>query len=372
MRSILLLGIGAAALCGAASDVPLVGGDPARGQELFTSEMCVSCHSVNGKGGRTAPDLGKRTGRNYTPDLFASLLWNHAPAMWSAMQNQAVAKTTLNDQAAADLFAYFYAARRFERPGDAGRGKQAWSARHCAECHAISGTGAGPGKPVNSWESLGDPLIMAQQMWNHSSNMRDAFRAKQLAWPRLTGQELTDILVYLQNLPETRNLAANFTFPPIQNGATLFQEKGCAGCHRGKLELSNRLHGRSMTLTDVAVTMWNHADKMAQVPPTLNQEEMRQIVAYVWSKQFSGEDGNAGRGKHIFTAKNCATCHNDPSSGAPNLASRQGSYSAVSMVAALWNHGPGMLRTMQQKNIPWPRFDGNDMADLIAYLNSGK
>jgi hypothetical protein len=26
---------------------------------------------------------------------------------------------------------------------------------------------------------------------------------------------------------------------------------------------------------------------------------------------------------------------------------------------------------MRAKKIPWPRFDGTEMADLIAYLNSG-
>jgi hypothetical protein len=28
-----------------------------------------------------------------------------------------------------------------------------------------------------------------------------------------------------------------------------------------------------------------------------------------------------------------------------------------------------MERQMRQKNIPWPRFNGSDMSDLLAYLN---
>jgi hypothetical protein len=28
-----------------------------------------------------------------------------------------------------------------------------------------------------------------------------------------------------------------------------------------------------------------------------------------------------------------------------------------------------MLDRMQSKKIPWPRFDGSQMSDLIAYLN---
>jgi hypothetical protein len=31
-----------------------------------------------------------------------------------------------------------------------------------------------------------------------------------------------------------------------------------------------------------------------------------------------------------------------------------------------------MLDRMKAKGIPWPRFDGGQMSDLIAFLNSGR
>ena len=40
------------------------------------------------------------------------------------------------------------------------------------------------------------------------------------------------------------------------------------------------------------------------------------------------------------------------------------------MISALWRHGPKMLTMMQQKNVAWPRFDGTQMADVIAFLNT--
>ena len=40
------------------------------------------------------------------------------------------------------------------------------------------------------------------------------------------------------------------------------------------------------------------------------------------------------------------------------------------MVAALWRHGPAMLQRLNEKHLSWPRFDGHEMSDLIAYLNS--
>ena len=39
------------------------------------------------------------------------------------------------------------------------------------------------------------------------------------------------------------------------------------------------------------------------------------------------------------------------------------------MISVLWRHGPRMLDQMKTKGIEWPRFDGTQMADLIAYLN---
>jgi cytochrome c551/c552 len=180
-------------------------------------------------------------------------------------------------------------------------------------------------------------------------------------------RELTDMLVYLQNLPETRHLAASFAFTPSDSGEKLFQSKGCAGCHIGKLALESRL--QNQTLTEIAVDMWNHQPGMKNPPPSLSTEEMRQILAYIWARQYFQGGGSAYRGKKIFSLKSCATCHNDPASGAPKLA-RSEDYSAITMVAALWNHGPRMLESMTRKKLAWPRFTAQQMSDLIAYLNS--
>ena len=48
----------------------------------------------------------------------------------------------------------------------------------------------------------------------------------------------------------------------------------------------------------------------------------------------------------MFTAKNCANCHNDAASGAPKLGKGKDAYNDITMVAALWDHGPRMLELM--------------------------
>jgi len=351
----------------AAFAADIMPGDARRGANLFENEQCVQCHRV-GRPGGTAPDLARRLGRDYTPTAMAALMWNHAPDMWAAIKQRGIEKPQLNEQSAADLFAYFISARYFERPGDAARGKQAFQAKHCADCHGITASNAEGAPPVAKWESLAEPTVLVQQMWNHGPRMREAFAKRRLQWPTLTAQELTDILVYLQNLPETKVLASNFLFPQSETGQALFQKKGCSGCHTGKLALETRL--RNETLTGIAAAMWSHQPSMQAAPPTLTQEEMREILAYIWAKQYFRTQGDAKRGATVFIQKQCATCHKDASSGAPNLAKGKGAYSDVAMVSALWQHGPKMLETMQQKGLAWPRFTTKEMSDLIAYLNS--
>lgn len=339
--------------------------DSARGAALFETLSCVQCHSVNGKGGAgtsrtSAPDLGRRIDRNFTPASLAATMWNHAPAMWASMRARGIRVGDLNDQAAADLFAYFYSVRFFEKPGDAGRGKRLFASKHCAECHS----------PTDSWESIGQPMALVSAMWNHATTMREQFTKKRLSWSEMTTQDLADMLVYLRGLPSARNAAARIEITGGANGQALFESKGCAACHSSKIPLASRLKGE--TLTDIAVAMWNHEPRMPAVPVPLSLDEMREIVSYLWTDQFFEDQGSPAAGERVFASKRCAVCHNDPSSGAPKLAGSGRSYSAATMVSALWHHGPQMLDQMKTKGIAWPRLDGPQMANLVAYLNGRK
>jgi len=360
------IGAGIVAASLAAAGTPA--GDARKGEELFRSQQCIQCHSVNGHGGTKAPDLAKRIDRNYTPTVMASLMWNHGPDMWAAMKKQGITTPHLTAEQAADLFAYFVSARYFEQPGDAARGKADFAAKHCGDCHGITESKAAGAPPVAKWESLADPILLADQMWNHGARMKEAFAERKIPRPSITGQELTDMLVYLQNLPETRGVPSKFEFPTEHNGAALFQSKGCAECHATRVPLETRL--RNQTLTEIAADMWDHQPLMKQPPIQLTPDEMRQIIGYLWTRQYFRGSGNAERGKKVFADKRCATCHNEASSGAPKLAQGKDAYSDITMVSALWEHGPHMYDQMQQKSIPWPRFTAQQMSDLIAYLNS--
>jgi len=344
-----------------------VAADARRGSEFFRAQYCINCHAIEGVGGKEGPDLGQRFDRNYTPAGIASRMWDHAPVMWKAMSQQKIPLPAISADRAADLFAFFYAVRYFEKPGEAERGKRIFQSKHCNDCHSLT-SGSGPGNPVDHWESLADPIVLVERMWNHSDLMKGEMATRKIQWPQLTSQDLDDLLVYLQNLPQTKNAKLAFTLPSSDGGEALFKEKGCANCHKGELALEYRL-GDS-TLTNVAAAMWNHNPQMQQPHPQFTLPEMRQLLGYIWAKQFFYTRGDVARGHKIFESKKCANCHNDSSSGAPALGKPSEPYSAITMVDVLWKHGPNMLEKMQARHIPWPQLSQTEMANLIAYLNS--
>ena len=341
--------------------------DSVRGAELFETLSCVQCHSINGKGGTIGPDLGQRIDRNFTPASLAATMWNHAPTMWSAMRERSVPAGDLTEQAAADLFAYFYAARFFEQPGDAARGKRLFAAKHCAECHGLTSAIVPEAPPVGQWNVIRQPIALVTTMWNHAATMRQEFAKRKISWPELTAQDLADMLVYLRNVPAGRSSVSRVEIASGPNGQALFQSKGCAACHKDEAALARRIKGQ--TLTGIGVAMWNHEPRMAAAPAPLEVGEMREITSYLWAEQFFSDQGGAARGARVYSAKHCAACHDDASSGAPKLRGAGRSFTAATMVSVLWRHGPQMLDRMKTKNIAWPRFEGPDMSNLIAFLN---
>lgn len=354
------------ALAAPAATLP---GDAKAGSQIFVKQKCVTCHSVSGEGGKAAPDLARKPEGRYTPALLASALWNHAPEMWSAMEAAGISKPKLSAQEAADLFAYFYTVRYFEQPGDAARGKQAFESKGCAGCHGETSSKASGAPPISKWESLADPIELARAMWNHAPKMRRAMGQK-ATWPVLSAQEMTDILVYVQNLPATKAARRERRFAPASavTGEMLFREKGCAGCHTGARSLQGRLVGQ--TLAGLAAAMWNHAPEMRDRARELRPEEMTRLVGYLWSIQYFDSAGDPAKGARVVEEKRCTSCHGVAGTGAPAFASLAGKLDAAAFVAATWRHGPEMLAAMKQKKLAWPRFSGDELSHLLAYINS--
>src|SRR5207253_11332200 len=126
---------------------------------------------VNGRGGKMGLDLGRVVHRNYTPAHLTAAMWNHAPTMWGAMEAAKIQTPKLTAQGAADLFAFFYSARFFDKPGEAATGKAMFEARRCGTCHGIADSRAESATPVAQWESLADPILLVRSE-EHTSELQ--------------------------------------------------------------------------------------------------------------------------------------------------------------------------------------------------------
>ena len=88
--------------------------------------------------------------------------------------------------------------------------------------------------------------------------------------------------------------------------------------------------------------------------------------------------GDASRGARLWAAKGCADCHSYGGRGgadAPPLDFMRGHMSAreiADMSGQIWDHLPAMLSHFREEKLPVPSFTQGEMADLVAFLHSGK
>lgn len=88
--------------------------------------------------------------------------------------------------------------------------------------------------------------------------------------------------------------------------------------------------------------------------------------------------GDATLGRALFVSKSCSACHSFAGGGgtdAPPLDFMRGHQSATEiadMSGQIWNHLPQMLPFFEEEGIPVPTFEGSQMANLVAYLHSGR
>ncbi|HEY3128356.1 MAG TPA: c-type cytochrome [Acidobacteriota bacterium] len=173
-------------------------GDARRGDELFHSKGCASCHSSSGTGKGAAPDLSG-------PEFQASVsqitgqMWNHLPRMYERMLRQGLRFPTFSGEEMNHLISYIYSLAYEGRPGDAQKGVAVFREKRCVFCH---------GEPGKNQQRLGpdlatihsdSPLGVLPTMWNHALEMEGRMRENQIAWPRFEGGEMADLQAYLKS-----------------------------------------------------------------------------------------------------------------------------------------------------------------------------
>ena len=361
-----------------ATQITVMQGSVIQGERLLDDKGCLGCHAVNGRGGNRAPDFTRSSTSARTPALFASVMWNHSPGMWAEFEAAGRQVPTLDSSEVADLFAYFYSTLYFSPQGSTVRGRGVFEEKRCVSCHSeILDTG--PRRSIlESWTELRDPIIWAERMWNHASEMDSATSNRGIRWPTLSDQDIVDLLMFLSKLPETQTQMASLNVGEPALGRTVF-ERSCETCHSfgeaGQSKVDLLAKPRPLSITGYIAAMWNHAPEMrrrAGSTPKLNAGEMPDLIAFLFSQRYFLDRGNASKGRRIFEEKGCARCHDERrrETGAPDLSQVTEVFSPITLTSAVWRHGPSMMEKMKEQSIAWPEFRGSEMRDLMAYLNS--
>ncbi len=361
--------------------------DPSRGAQLFVSKGCVKCHAVQGKGGKTGPDLGI-IGPDSSQLELAAEIWNHTPSMTASMEHEGIAKPALTGQEFTDITAYLYFLRFFDKAGDAATGEYLFSQKGCSSCHLVEGRAKDGGPGLDEFPRNASPVFLCQAIWNHSLKMMARMVRTGTSWPNFNGTEMMDTLAYIQTKATGTEEPVYLKPGSPAEGRTVFNAKGCTKCHsvhgegaKNGIDLGKRAESFYTSLTQIASSMWNKAPEMLLFTiapmrtevPQFTAKEMTDVLAYLYFLHYSDEPGDAKRGKKLFSAIGCAQCHGLEGKRGTlmyiDLSKYQNSQ-PTEIVASIWNHSLKMREATGKQGVSWPQFKKGEMADLLEYIRT--
>lgn len=188
-------------------------GDPAVGKRLFQTKRCVNCHAIKDAGASVGPDLGKL---RHTHNIYqmAAVMWNHATQMQRVMEEKGVKRPDFKGDEMTHLLAYLHS---LEVVGDVERGRAVFQQKGCSKCHAINGEGGKFGPALAPTSHPHPPIELVGMMWNHSPTMSAMMSALKVPRPVFEGNEMADLLAYL-NFVQGPGGAAVPTHRPAEHG----------------------------------------------------------------------------------------------------------------------------------------------------------
>src|ERR1039458_2085743 len=247
--------------------------NPLEGRVVFENNNCINCHSINGFGGRTAPDFNSDNFLSGDYELITDM-WNHSPKMLK-MIDQLNAKLQKMNTEDFHKLRYFIAFLGYiSKNGSVSKGKELFVQMNCVKCHSV-------GKSVPDKISLdktgynASPIYLAEVMWNHAAQMHKKQETSKITIPVFKGNEFASLAAYLESIST-----------------------------QGK-------KNKNQETSKITI-------------PVFKGNEFASLAAYLESISTQGKKnknlmypGNPVQGEKLFNSKNCAYCHLKEKIGAP-------------------------------------------------------
>ena len=269
-------------------------------------------------------------------------------------------------------------------PGDPHSGGRLFLDHGCARCHAVWGNGGILGPDLGEVGGGQSLLQLAGLFWNHTPRMIETVRNRGFGWSTFTEEELADVISYIYYV----KLFDEPGDPAL--GERWFGEKRCRECHsvggRGGT-LAPPLDGYARYVAPIALAegMWNSGPGMRALQraspvamPVFLGTEMADIQAYI--RQASNlrdrrvellPPPDPANGALLFQSKGCTACHGASGRGTasgPDLRTGIHELRVSEIAGELWNHTANMAVAFTVSGIDFPRFEGNELADVVAFL----
>lgn len=268
--------------------------------------------------------------------------------------------------------------------GNPAKGRDIFVSKGCIGCHSVRRAGGKAGPDLAAALVNQGIFEVAAALWSHAPAMAKEMAARGVERPTLSPNEVKDLIAYL--------LFIGFAGEPGDptNGRRVFNAKGCAKCHGRTAKPDQPAPPldpmrRPLTPIGIAQAMWNHGPQieaelaeMHLERPAFKRGEMADLVAFLIGPKRPplptdpvSLPGDPTRGEQLFSSKHCAGCHRPDETGrtlGPDLSSGTWYNTSTELAAVMWNHGPGMIEAIKSMRLEVPRFEGNELADILAYL----
>lgn len=175
--------------------------------------------------------------------------------------------------------------------------------------------------------------------------------------------------------------------PEAARGEKVFTLKHCARCHRARGQESlgppREELIRPQGAYELAGRIWNHAPAMFTVLgreglawPRISEDEMADLMTYLGADPRRDPQPDLYQGQATLVRKGCLKCHPFRGEGGrfgPDLAKQRRYYAPPPRWAAtLWDHAPAMAKASLEREVLFPTFSGDEMANLVEYLRRWK